>query len=68
MRQEVDLNTWATPQAVNKVALVTVKDNDFLNKQQWAIVTHFVMMQYSFKKALKLYRGRADVSMDFCGL
>ena len=47
MRQRVNLSTWATPQAVNKVAAIT----------------HFLIMQYSFKKAPKLYRGCAEVAV-----
>ena len=51
------------PQTVNKVALIIVKEDDFLDKQQWAAVTHFAMMQYSFKKALKLYPGQAEAAV-----
>ena len=63
MHQHVNLNTWATLQAVNKVALITVKEDNFLKEQQWAAVTQFAMTQYSFRKALKLYPGRAEVAV-----
>ena len=55
MLQRMNLNTWSTLHAVNKVTFITVKEDDFLDEQQSAAVTHFTMTQYSFKKALKIY-------------
>ena len=57
IRQRVNLNKLATLYAVNKVALIAVKEDDFINEQQWAAITHLAMIQYSFKKALGLYPG-----------
>ena len=63
MRRHVNLNTWATLHSVNKVALVTITDNNFLDEEQWATATHFSMTQYGFKKALRLYPGRAEATV-----
>ena len=49
MHQWVNLDTCATLQLVNKVPLVTVKENDFLDEQQWAAINHFSITQYSFR-------------------
>ena len=43
IRQRVNLNTWETLHSVDKVALLTITNYNFLNEQQWATVTHFVM-------------------------
>ena len=51
MRRRVNLNTWVTLQSVNKVALLTITIDDFLDEQQWATITHFTMAQYGFKKS-----------------
>ena len=59
----MNLNTSATLQAVNKVALITVKEGDILDGQQWASVTRYAMAQYSFKMALKLYPGCTKVAV-----
>ena len=59
----MNLNTSATLQAVNKVALITVKEGNILDGQQWASVTRYAMAQYSFKMALKLYPGCTKVAV-----
>ena len=63
MCQQVNLNTWSTLQVINKVALITVTEENFFDKQQWAAVTHFAMMQYSFKKVLNLHPSHAKVTV-----
>ena len=45
------------------MALITVKEDDFLDEQQWVLVTHFAMTQYSFKKPPKLYPGRVEAAV-----
>ena len=56
-------NTWATLHAVDKVTLITVKKDDFLNIQQCAALTHFAMTQYSFKKPPRLYPGQVETAV-----
>ena len=63
MYQRVNLVTCAILPAVNKVILMTVKEDGFFNKQQWAAVTHFTMTQYSFKKAPNLYPVHAEAKV-----
>ena len=64
MRRCMNLNTLATLQSINKVALLTITNNDFLDEQQWATVINFAMTQYGFKKFLHLYPGQAEVSQS----
>ena len=42
------------------MVLITVKEDNFLDEQQWATDTHFAMTQYSFKRAFKLCPGQVE--------
>ena len=37
-----------------------MKEDDFINEQQWDTITHFPVTRFSFKKALRLYPGRVE--------
>ena len=63
MRHHVSLDIRATLKSVNKVALLTITDYDFLNEQQWDTATHFAMMQYGFKKTLSIYPDQAEAAV-----
>ena len=45
------------------MALVILKEDNFLDEQQWPAVTNFAMTQYSYKKALDLFPGRAKAAV-----
>ena len=61
MRRHVNLHTQATMHYLGKTALVTLNEDDTaLTPDQWAVVTHFCMTQYSFKAALRKYPGRTE--------
>ncbi|KAL7545710.1 hypothetical protein ACHAWF_009061 [Thalassiosira exigua] len=61
MRRHVNLHTQATMHYLGRTALVTLDEDDTaLTPDQWAVVTHFCMTQYSFKAALRKFPGRTE--------